>query len=477
MEDTYLQLLNVCFMALMKRISGIRGTIGGFLGTGLTPYDIVVFASGYAQYVLEKHGKGSIVVGRDARISGEMVSSLVVRTLQGMGLDVVDLGLATTPTTAYMVSSSNAIGGIILTASHNPKHWNALKMLDEHGDFVSQEAGKEILRLSDLADFQYAKVDELGTVESFDEALDRHIDHIISLDLVNVEEIRAMDFKIVVDGINSVGAHAVPKLLSALGVKKVNVIFEEMTGDFSHNPEPLPEHLTELSNVVKRERADLGIAVDPDVDRLAFVREDGEPFGEEYTLVAIADYVLSNTPGPTVSNISSSRALEEVTRRQGQTYHPSAVGEVNVVQKMREVGAVIGGEGNGGVIYPESHYGRDALVGIALFLSHLAKVKKSISALSAQYPQYIMSKLKMEIDPSLSFETIVQALKHKYNQYMIDEMDGLKITFDQDWVLIRPSNTEPIIRVYSEGNSQNLAENIGRQIMQDIEEIRRQNVA
>lgn len=464
-------------MALMKRISGIRGTIGGFLGTGLTPYDIVVFSSGYAQYVLSQHGKGSIVVGRDARISGEMVSSLVIRTLQGMGLDVVDLGLATTPTTAYMVSSSNAIGGIILTASHNPKHWNALKMLDEHGDFVSEEAGKEILRLSDLADFQYATVDELGKVETFDEALDRHIEHILSLDLVNPMGIRALDLKIVVDGINSIGAHAVPKLLNALGVENVRVIFEEMSGDFSHNPEPLPEHLTELSNVVRREQADLGIAVDPDVDRLAFVREDGEPFGEEYTLVAVADYVLGNTPGSTVSNISSSRALGEVTRSHGQTHYSSAVGEVNVVQKMREVGAVIGGEGNGGIIYPESHHGRDALVGIALFLSHLAQEKKSISALSAGYPKYIMSKQKMDLDPSLQFDTIVQALKFKYKQYVIDELDGLKITFDNDWVLIRPSNTEPILRIYSEGNSQNLAENIGRQIMQDIEEIRRENVA
>ena len=464
-------------MALMKRISGIRGTIGGFLGTGLTPYDIVVFASGYAQYVLSQHGKGSIVVGRDARISGEMVSSLVIRTLQGMGLDVVDLGLATTPTTAYMVSSSNAIGGIILTASHNPKHWNALKMLDEHGDFVSEEAGKEILRLSDLADFQYATVDELGKVETFDEALDRHIEHILSLDLVNPMGIRALDLKIVVDGINSIGAHAVPKLLNALGVENIRVIFEEMSGDFSHNPEPLTEHLTELSNVVRREQADLGIAVDPDVDRLAFVREDGEPFGEEYTLVAVADYVLGNTPGSTVSNISSSRALGEVTRSHGQTHYLSAVGEVNVVQKMREVDAVIGGEGNGGIIYPESHHGRDALVGIALFLSHLAQEKKSISALSAGYPKYIMSKQKMDLDPSLQFDTIVQALKFKYKQYVIDELDGLKITFDNDWVLIRPSNTEPILRIYSEGNSQNLAENIGRQIMQDIEEIRRENVA
>ncbi|MGB0457596.1 MAG: phosphoglucosamine mutase [Chitinophagales bacterium] len=463
-------------MALMKRISGIRGTIGGFQGMGLTPYDIVVFASGYAQYVLSKHGRGSIVVGRDARISGEMVSSLVIRTLQGMGLDVVDLGLATTPTTAYMVSSSSAIGGIILTASHNPKDWNALKMLDEHGDFVSEEAGKEILRFSDLTDFQYATVDKLGNVEPFSEALDRHIEHILSLDLVNVEGIRALDLTIAVDGINSIGAHAVPKLLTALGVEKVKVIFEEMTGDFSHNPEPLPEHLTELSSVVKREQADLGIAVDPDVDRLAFIREDGEAFGEEYTLVAVADYVLRNTPGPTVSNISSSRALGEVTRRHGQPYHSSAVGEVNVVRKMKEVGAVIGGEGNGGIIYPESHYGRDALVGIALFLSHLAEQKKSVSALSAEYPKYIMSKQKMDLDPALSFDTIVQALKFKYKQYVIDEMDGLKITFDSDWVLIRPSNTEPILRIYSEGNSQNLAENIGRQIMQDIEEIRRQNV-
>lgn len=458
-------------MALIKSISGIRGTIGGTPGTALTPLDIVKFTTAYGLITLEQNQGKTIVIGRDARISGEIVRNLVSSTLQSLGLDVLDLGLSTTPTVEYAVIQEKAAGGIILTASHNPKEWNALKLLNEKGEFIDAATGQLVLeKAKDESIFQFAEVNQLGRITMDNSYMDKHIQAIINHPLVEVDLIKEKNFKVIVDGINSTGATFVPALLQALGVEQIEVINNEVNGKFAHNPEPLPEHLRELSAKLEKGDAHLGIAVDPDVDRLCFVCENGRMFGEEYTLVAIADYVLQNKVGNTVSNLSSTRALRDITEKHGGTYYPSAVGEVNVVEKMKEVDAVIGGEGNGGIIAPELHYGRDALIGIALFLSHLAKFGKSIDALRRTYPDYYISKNKISLDESLDLEKIFDAIKDKYKNHPINTVDGLKIEFDTDWVHLRPSNTEPIIRIYSESNSKTTAENISKKIMEDIRE-------
>lgn len=458
-------------MALIKSISGIRGTIGGSPGTALTPLDIVKFTTAYGLIILEQNQGKTIVIGRDARISGEIVRNLVSSTLQSLGLDVLDLGLSTTPTVEYAVIQEKAAGGIILTASHNPKEWNALKLLNEKGEFIDAATGQLVLeKAKDESIFQFAEVNQLGRITMDNSYMDKHIQAIINHPLVEVDLIKEKNFKVIVDGINSTGATFVPALLQALGVEQIEVINNEVNGNFAHNPEPLPEHLRELSAKLEKGDAHLGIAVDPDVDRLCFVCENGRMFGEEYTLVAIADYVLQNKVGNTVSNLSSTRALRDITEKHGGTYYPSAVGEVNVVEKMKEVDAVIGGEGNGGIIVPELHYGRDALIGIALFLSHLAKFGKSIDALRRTYPDYYISKNKISLDESLDLEKIFDAIKDKYKNHPINTVDGLKIEFDTDWVHLRPSNTEPIIRIYSESNSKTTAENISKKIMEDIRE-------
>lgn len=458
-------------MALIKSISGIRGTIGGTPGTALTPLDIVKFTTAYGLITLEQNQGKTIVIGRDARISGEIVRNLVSSTLQSLGLDVLDLGLSTTPTVEYAVIQEKAAGGIILTASHNPKEWNALKLLNEKGEFIDAATGQLVLeKAKDESIFQFAEVNQLGRITMDNSYMDKHIQAIINHPLVEVDLIKEKNFKVIVDGINSTGATFVPALLQALGVEQIEVINNEVNGKFAHNPEPLPEHLRELSAKLEKGDAHLGIAVDPDVDRLCFVCENGRMFGEEYTLVAIADYVLQNKVGNTVSNLSSTRALRDITEKHGGTYYPSAVGEVNVVEKMKEVDAVIGGEGNGGIIVPELHYGRDALIGIALFLSHLAKFGKSIDALRRTYPDYYISKNKISLDESLDLEKIFDAIKDKYKNHPINTVDGLKIEFDTDWVHLRPSNTEPIIRIYSESNSKTTAENISKKIMEDIRE-------
>jgi phosphomannomutase len=454
-------------MTLIKSISGIRGTIGGIPGQNLTPIDVVKFASAFGSWILSKEQGNKVVIGRDARMSGPMVHGLISQTLAGLGIDVVDLGLATTPTVEVAVTELNAAGGIIITASHNPKQWNALKLLNNRGEFISDEDGKEVLSLAENNDFSFAGVDELGSVEIID-FLDRHIQLILSLELVDTEAIAAKKFRIAVDAVNSVGGIAVPRLLKALGVEEILELNCEPTGKFAHNPEPLPEHLGEISSLVKSKKCNLGIVVDPDVDRLALVCEDGEMFGEEYTLVAVSDYILKNTPGATVSNLSSTRALKEITEKVGQAYHASAVGEVNVVQKMKEVGAVIGGEGNGGIIYPELHHGRDALVGIALFLSHLAKSGMKAAALRASYPSYVISKNKAELQPGMDVDAVLEALKQKYKKHPINTIDGVRIEFDGDWVHLRKSNTEPIIRIYAESNTQNTADALARKVIQDI---------
>ena len=464
-----LKLLNFAppFMTLIKSISGIRGTIGGIPEQNLTPIDVVKFAAAYGSWILSK-GEGKLVVlGRDARLSGPMVHALISSTLSGLGIDVVDLGLSTTPTVEVAVTALQASGGIIITASHNPKQWNALKLLNAKGEFISDDDGKEILGLAEASDFAFAPVDELGKISSMD-FLDSHIEMILALPLVDAEAIKAKKFKIAVDAINSVGGIAVPRLLKALGVEEIFELNCEPTGRFAHNPEPLPEHLGEISSLVKSKKCQLGIVVDPDVDRLALVCEDGEMFGEEYTLVAVADYILKNTPGNTVSNLSSTRALREITEKAGQAYHASAVGEVNVVQKMKECGAVIGGEGNGGIIYPELHYGRDALVGIALFLTHLSKSGLKTAALRASYPSYVISKNKAELQPGMDIDAVLEALKQKYKKHPINTIDGVKIEFDGDWVHLRKSNTEPIIRIYAESNTQNTADALARKVIQDI---------
>lgn len=458
-------------MALIKSISGIRGTIGGYPGEALTPIDIVKFTTSYGLIIKELDKGNKIVVGRDGRISGEILRNLVVATLQSLGFDVIDLGLSTTPTVEYAVTEENAAGGIILTASHNPKEWNALKLLNHKGEFIDATFGEKVLELAEKeSTFQYAENNKIGQLTFDDSYMDKHIQAILDHPLVDVEAIKAKDFKIIVDGINSTGATFVPALLKALGVNQIKVINEEVNGQFAHNPEPLPENLRELASLLEKGDDHLGIAVDPDVDRLCFVCENGRMFGEEYTLVAIADYVLQNTPGNTVSNLSSTRALRDVTEKHGGTYYPSAVGEVNVVEKMKAVNAVIGGEGNGGVIVPELHYGRDALIGIALFLTHLAKFGKSIDALRRTYPDYYISKNKIALSEDFDLDKIFASIQDKYKHQPINTEDGLKIEFDTDWVHLRPSNTEPIIRIYSESNSKTTAENIAKKIMDDIRE-------
>ena len=458
-------------MALIKSISGIRGTIGGAPNESLSPLDIVRFSAAYGSWLLaSSNGNKKVVIGRDGRISGEIVQSLVVNTLLSLGIDVMDLGLSTTPTVEMAVVFEKAAGGIILTASHNPKEWNALKLLNHKGEFISGADGAALLEIVKEDKYNFATVDHLGTQTKNDTALDTHIKAILTHPLVAVDAIKASNFSIVVDAINSSGAFAVPKLLEALGVTNVTVINAEVNGRFAHNPEPLPENLRELCSEVLKQNASMGIAVDPDVDRLCFVCEDGTLFGEEYTLVAVADYILQNKKGNTVSNMSSTRALRDVTEKHGGTYTSSAVGEVNVVAKMKATNAVIGGEGNGGIIVPELHYGRDALIGIALFLSHLAKEKKTVQQLRKTYPDYFMSKNKIELTPGFDLEKIFSHLKEKYKNHSINTEDGLKIDFESDWVHLRSSNTEPIIRIYAESNSQNVAENIAQKLMKDIQE-------
>jgi phosphomannomutase len=458
-------------LTLIKSISGIRGTIGGAAGDGLTPLDIVKFVSAYGSWAFKRSGIKKIVIGRDARLSGDMVNNLVIGTLQGLGIDVIDLGLSTTPTVEVAVPDEQAAGGIILTASHNPKQWNALKLLNADGEFISDADGKEVLEIAENSDFTYAGVDALGKVTRDDSYLQKHIDKILALPLVDVEAIKAADFKVVIDCVNSTGGIFVPALLKALGVNTVHELYCEPDGHFPHNPEPLPENLVALSQEVTKKNADLGIAVDPDVDRLCFVCEDGNVFGEEYTLVAVADYVLKNNKGNTVSNLSSTRALRDVTEKEGGEYHAAAVGEVNVVNKMKEVGAVIGGEGNGGVIYPELHYGRDALVGIALFLTHLAKFGKPVSVLRASYPGYFISKNKITLTPEMDIDALLLKVEEKYQKQPHSTIDGLKIEFDKEWVHLRRSNTEPIIRIYSEANSETVANNLAEKIIRDIKDI------
>ncbi len=461
-------------MALIKSISGIRGTIGGKPGTALTPIDVVKFTAAYGAWVELQNAGKKIVVGRDGRISGEMVRNLVVATLQSLGFDVLDLGLSTTPTVEMAVKMEGASGGIILTASHNPKEWNALKLLNKDGEFLNAEAGAWILDFAEKGEQQFADVNKLGIVTTDDSYIAKHIDEILKHPLVDVQAIAKANFKIVVDPVNSTGAISVPQLLKALGVEDIILINEEVTGKFAHNPEPLPENLRELCQVVEKKNANLGIAVDPDVDRLCFVCEDGSLFGEEYTLVAVADYILKNKKGGnTVSNMSSTRALRDVTEKHGGIYTPSAVGEVNVVKKMKDTHAAIGGEGNGGIIVPELHYGRDALIGIALFLTHLAQFGKGIKALRNTYPDYYISKNKMELDESIDVKAIFKLIAEKYKKQPINTEDGLKIEFDTDWVHLRTSNTEPIIRIYSESASETMANNIAKRIMEDIKEMMR----
>lgn len=460
-------------MALIKSISGIRGTIGGKIGDGLSPLDTVKFVSAYAAFIRKttKINTNKIVVGRDARISGKMMEQLVVSTLMGMGFDVINIGLATTPTTELAVSMENACGGIILTASHNPKQWNALKLLNEKGEFLNAAEGNEVLTIAEGENFDYADVDHLGMVVEKDYT-DKHIQAVLGLALVDAAAIKAANFEVAIDCVNSVGGIVIPKLLKALGVTKVNELYCTPDGHFPHNPEPLKEHLGDISGLMKETTSHVGFVVDPDVDRLAIMCEDGEMFGEEYTLVACADYILKHTPGNTVSNLSSSRALRDITEKKyGQKYYAAAVGEVNVTTKMKEVGAVIGGEGNGGIIYPESHYGRDSLVGIALFLTHLANEKKSVSELRATYPQYYMAKQKVELTTGIDVDTILEAVKEKYSQYDITDIDGVKIDFPEKWVHLRKSNTEPIIRVYSEAHTMKEAEEIGGEVMDVIKQL------
>lgn len=457
-------------MALIKSISGIRGTIGGKPGENLTPLDVVKFTAAYGTIISGKNKATKIIVGRDGRISGAMVRDLVVSTLTGLGINVVDLGLSTTPTVEVAVKMENADGGIILTASHNPKEWNALKLLNSDGEFISAEIGANVLELAAKEEFNFIPVDKLGTVTIDDSYLQKHIEAVLAYPLVHADAIAAKKLKIVVDAVNSTGATYVPALLKALGVKEVIVLNGEVTGKFAHNPEPLPENLVQLSSEVVKQKADLGIAVDPDVDRLCFVNEDGSMFGEEYTLVAVADYVLRNKKGNTVSNMSSTKALKEITLKNGGEYFPSAVGEVNVVNKMKEVNAVIGGEGNGGIIVPDFHYGRDALIGIGLFLSHLANHKNGMRSLRAQYPDYFIAKKKMELQDGIDVKAIFEKIKKKYKNQPVNTDDGLKIEFDNDWVHLRTSNTEPIIRIYSESDFETKANNIAVRLMQDIKE-------
>lgn len=464
-------------MTLIKSISGIRGTIGGKSGDSLTPLDVVKFTAAYGSWLKNKNSEKPlrVVIGRDARLSGKMVSDLVSATLVGMGFNVIDLGLSTTPTVEIAVPLENALGGIILTASHNPIQWNALKLLNEKGEFISGADGEALLAIAENDSAEYADVKSLGKVETNDTYLQKHIEMILELPLVDKEAIAKANFKICVDAVNSSGGIAVPMLLEALGISEIKKINCEPTGVFAHNPEPLPENLREISGELRKGNYDLGIVVDPDVDRLAFINEDGEPFGEEYTLVAVADYILKNTENKenltTVSNLSSTLALKDVTVKAGGTYHSAAVGEVNVVTKMKEVGAIIGGEGNGGIIYPEFHYGRDALVGIALFLTHLAKFNKPIGFLRNTYPNYHIAKKKVELTADLDVDGILDEIKDKYERYPINTEDGVKINFEKEWVHLRKSNTEPIIRIYAESEFETTASNLADKIIRDIKEL------
>ena len=456
-------------MTLIKSISGIRGTIGGRTGDTLNPLDIVKFTTAYATFI-RRHttdGSGKIVVGRDARMSGQMVDSIVSGTLVGMGFDVLNIGLATTPTTELAVTMSGADGGIIITASHNPRQWNALKLLNSHGEFLTKDDGNEVLDIAEREDIEYAEVDHLGKIINDSSLDDRHIEPVLNLNLVDAEAIRKAGFKVCVDSINSVGGVILPKLLDRLGVE-YKFLNADPTGDFAHNPEPLEKNLSGIMDEMKSGAYNLGIVVDPDVDRLAFICEDGRMFGEEYTLVSVADYVLSHTPGNTVSNLSSTRALRDVTQQHGGTYTAAAVGEVNVTTKMKEVGAVIGGEGNGGVIYPESHYGRDALVGIALFLSSLAHKGCKVSELRATFPEYFIAKNRIDLTPSTDVDAILEKVKQLYANEQVNDIDGVKIDFPDKWVHLRKSNTEPIIRVYSEASTMEAADALGKQIMQVV---------
>ena len=459
-------------MTLIKSISGIRGTIGGKVGDNLTPVDAVKFASAYGTWLKNYSSKSklTVVVGRDARISGPMIHNLVVNTLIGLGIDVIDLGLSTTPTVEVAVPLEQADGGIILTASHNPKQWNALKLLNEKGEFLNGVEGEKILTIAEAEAFDFSDVDSLGQITENDAYMDIHIDEVLNLPLVDVAAVKAAQFKVVVDGVNSSGGIIIPKLLELMGVEVVK-LYCEPNGHFPHNPEPLKEHLTDISELVVKEKAHLGIVVDPDVDRLAFICEDGEMFGEEYTLVACADYVLSKTPGNTVSNMSSSRALRDITNAHNGSYEASAVGEVNVVELMKKNKAIIGGEGNGGIIYPESHYGRDSLVGVALFLTHLANKKMTVSALRASYPEYYMSKNKIELTPQIDVDAILVAMTEKYKNEDITTIDGVKIDFTNEWVHLRKSNTEPIIRIYTEAPSQEQADKLAFRIIDEIKAI------
>ncbi len=463
-------------MTLIKSISGIRGTIGGKVGDNLTPVDAVKFASAYGTFLKEGSGKLEdgrklkVVIGRDARISGPMIHNLVMNTLLGLGIDVIDLGLSTTPTVEIAVPMEQANGGIILTASHNPKQWNALKLLNEKGEFLSEKEGELILEIAESEAFDFVDVDSLGEITVNDAYMDIHIDEVLDLPLVDAEAVAKRKFKVVVDGVNSSGGIIIPKLLELMGVECVK-LYCEPNGQFPHNPEPLKEHLGDICKLVLEEKADFGIVVDPDVDRLAFISNDGEMFGEEYTLVACADYVLSKTPGNTVSNMSSSRALRDITNKHKGNYQASAVGEVNVVTLMKETNAIIGGEGNGGIIYPESHYGRDSLVGVALFLTHLASLDMTVAELRASYPQYYMSKNKIELTPQIDVDAILVAMTDKYKNEHITTIDGVKIDFAKNWVHLRKSNTEPIIRIYTEAATQELADNLAVKIINEIKVI------
>jgi phosphomannomutase len=458
-------------VTLIKSISGIRGTIGGKAGEGLTPVDVIKFTSAFGSWILSSTNNPKVVVGRDARISGSIINSLVVSTLQSLGINVVDAGLSTTPSVEMLVASLKAGGGVILTASHNPKEWNALKLLNSKGEFISGEEGAEILRMGEAQQFSFADVDALGKYEEYPTSVQDHIDAILKLPLVNVEAIKLANFRVAVDAVNSTGGVAVPMLLNALGVDNIHRLYCSPTGEFPHNPEPLPEHLSEISKLVVDVKADLGIVVDPDVDRLAIICEDGSMFGEEYTLVAISDYILAHTKGNTVSNLSSTRALSDVTLKYGGSYKASAVGEVNVVVEMKATNAVIGGEGNGGIIYPELHYGRDALVGIALFLSHLAKSKRTVSELRKTYPNYFMSKNKIELTPEIDVDQVLMAVANRFKDEKVNLLDGVKVDFANGWVHLRKSNTEPIIRIYSEAPTSNEAKGLAEKFIDVIKEV------
>jgi len=459
-------------MTLIKSISGIRGTIGGKTGDNLTPLDTVKFAAAYGTWFKNNSTNKNlkVAVGRDARISGKMIQELTMNTLTGLGIDVIDLGLSTTPTVEVAVPLENADGGIILTASHNPKQWNALKLLNSKGEFLDGEAGAKILEIAESENFDFAEVDDLGKITVIDDYIDRHIEEVLKLRLVDADKVSSAKFKVAVDAVNSTGGIAIPALLKRMGVEVIE-LYCEPNGHFPHNPEPLKEHLTDICDLMKKEKADLGIVVDPDVDRLAFIDENGEMFGEEYTLVACADYVLSKTPGNTVSNLSSSRALRDITEKHNGEYNASAVGEVNVVQLMKDSEAIIGGEGNGGIIYPEAHYGRDSLVGTALFLTYLAEKKETVSAIRASYPSYYMSKNKIQLTPDLDVDGVLKAVEKRHASEEISTVDGVKIDFPENWVHLRKSNTEPIIRIYTEAKSQQEADELAQKMISEIEQI------